>query len=75
MISGPSHAAYCRWDSAWTQESAFPTGHPMLPLRNIHTCEAHNELVTQYFRMVLENRLPEGAEMVDAVRELQKMPV
>lgn len=74
MITGPSHARYA-FDEAYLDEHDFPAGHPMLSVRNIRTCEAHNELVTNLCRMIVEGRVEAGCAMVPAIRELQKMPV
>ena len=47
----------------------------MLAVRNIRTCEAHNELVTNLCRVIVEGRVGAAREMVPKIRELQKMPV
>ena len=63
------------FDEAYLDQHDFPTGHPMLALRNIRTCEAHDELVTNLFRMILEGRVEEGRKTAEEIRELQKMPI
>ena len=73
-ITGPSHAKYA-FDAAWLDEHDFPKGHPALAVRNIRTCEAHDELVTNLCRMVLEGRVEAGRKMAEKLRELQKAPV
>ncbi|MBO4299936.1 MAG: hypothetical protein J5998_14200, partial [Clostridia bacterium] len=73
-ITGPSHAKY-NFDEAYLDGHDFPTGHPMLALRNIRTCEAHDELVTNLFRMILEDRVEEGRKTALEIKELQKMPI
>ena len=73
-ITGPAHAKYA-FDEAYLDQHDFPTGHPMLALRNIRTCEAHDELVTNLFRMILEGRVEEGRKTAEEIKELQKMPI
>ena len=44
-------------------------------MRDLYTCEAHNELLTVYLRMMAEGKLELGAEYEKKVRALQRMPV
>ncbi|MDY3285375.1 MAG: CapA family protein [Eubacteriales bacterium] len=74
MITGPAHARPS-FDDAYLEEQDFPKGHMMLAVRNIRTCEAHNELVTNLCRVIVEGRVGAAREMVPKIRELQKMPV
>ena len=73
-ITGPSHAAYA-YKEEYLEQHDFPTGHPMLAVRNIRTCEAHNELVTNLSRMIIEGRVEEGRKTALEIKELQIMPV
>jgi poly-gamma-glutamate synthesis protein (capsule biosynthesis protein) len=42
-----------------------------MALRNIFTCEAHNELVTNYLRIVEEDRVKEAEKYIPKIRKLQ----
>ena len=44
----------------------------LLPLRNHFTCEAHNELKTNYLRMVEEYRVDEAEKYIPKLEKLQK---
>lgn len=74
MITGPGHAQFA-FDEKYLDETDFPKGHPMLAVRNIRTCEAHNELVTNLCRMIIEGRVEQAKKMVPVIREVQKIPV
>ena len=45
------------------------------PLRNLFTCEAHNELCKTTLRLAFEGRMNEAYENEPAARALQKLPV
>ncbi|MBE6929029.1 MAG: CapA family protein [Ruminococcaceae bacterium] len=76
MITGPDHAALAgRFEPEYEALTDVPKGHPMYAVRNIRTCEAHNELVTNYCRMIVEGRIAAGKIAAGEVRALQKMPV
>ena len=44
----------------------------LMPLRNIFTCEAHNELLTTYLRLFEENRLEEALEFWPVIEKLRR---
>lgn len=44
----------------------------MLPVRNIFTCEAHNDLLRKYLRLMEEGRVSQALEGWDAIEKLQK---
>ena len=72
MIAGPGYARQTKYDESMLE---CPDDPPALGLRNVFTCEAHNELITTYMRMIVEHKVDIGLEYMPAVRELQKMPV
>ncbi len=55
----------------YLEEHHLQKGHPMLGIRNIRTCEAHHEVVTNFCRMIVEDRVAGAKEMVPLVRKLQ----
>lgn len=75
IISGIPHAKYMQYQSEYYNEQSYPTGHPLLPIRNMYTCEAHNELMTVFFKMLADGKKEIGESMVQEIRRLQKMPV
>lgn len=75
IISGTQHAKRMVYHTEYLDEPEFPTGHPMLAIRNLYTCEAHNELMTVFFKMLVDGELDIGRSMVPEIRRLQKMPV
>jgi len=75
IISGVPHAKLMMFKPEYIDESEFPTGHPLLAIRNMYTCEAHNELMTVFFKMLADGKLDVGRLMVDEIKRLQKMPI
>lgn len=75
IISGISHAERMVYKTEYLNEAEFPTGHPLLAIRNMYTCEAHNELMTVFFKMLADGKLDIGRSMVDEIKRLQKMPI
>jgi hypothetical protein len=75
VISGTRHGEYIVYKPEYLDEQAFLTGHPLLALRNMHTCEAANEMMTAFFKMLADGKLDIGKSMVDEIKRLQKMPV
>jgi hypothetical protein len=76
MITGPEHAKLgAAFETEFEDMDDFPRGHIMYAVRNIRTCEAHNDLVTNYSRMILEGRIAAGRAAAEEIRELRKMPV
>jgi poly-gamma-glutamate capsule biosynthesis protein CapA/YwtB (metallophosphatase superfamily) len=75
IISGIPHAKHLQYKPEFFDESEFPTGHPLLPLRNLYTCEAHNELMTVFLKMLADGKKDVGLSMTEEIRRLQKMPV
>ena len=75
IISGIPHAERVVFKKEFLNESEFPTGHPLLAIRNMYTCEAHNELLTVFLKMLADGKLDIGKSMVDEIRQLQNMPV
>ena len=75
IISGIPHAKYMIYKPEYFDEQEHPTGHPLLAIRNMYTCEAHNELMTVFFKMIADGKKDIGSSMVDEIRRLQKMPV
>ena len=72
MIAGPGYARATKYDESMLDAPDDP---PALALRNVFTCEAHNELITTYMRMIVEHKIDIGLKYMPVVRELQKMPV
>ena len=75
VISGTRHGRYIVYKPEYVDEQEFPTDHPLLALRNMHTCEAANEMMTAFFKMLADGKLNIGKSMVDEIKRLQKMPV
>ncbi len=75
IISGIPHANRMMFKPEYVDEPEFPTGHPLLAIRNMYTCEAHNELMTVFFKMLADGKLDIGRSMVDEIKRLQKMPI
>ncbi|HOJ10829.1 MAG TPA: CapA family protein [Clostridiales bacterium] len=75
IISGIPHAERVVFKKEFLDETEFPTGHPLLAIRNMYTCEAHNELLTVFLKMLADGKLDIGRSMVDEIRRLQKMPI
>ena len=75
IISGIPHANRVMFKPEYVDEPEFPTGHPLLAIRNMYTCEAHNELMTVFFKMLADGKLDIGRSMVDEIKRLQKMPI
>ncbi|NLB41720.1 MAG: CapA family protein [Clostridiales bacterium] len=75
VISGVPHAKLMAYNPAYLDEEEFPIGHPLLAIRNMYTCEAHNELMTTFFKMIIDGKLGTGRVMVDEIKRLQKMPI
>ena len=42
---------------------------------DMYICEAHNELMTTFFKMIVDGKLGTGRAMVDEIKRLQKMPI
>lgn len=72
MIAAPGYANATKFDGRMLSAPDEP---PALSLRNVFTCEAHNELITTYMRMIVEHKLDIGRRYEPIVRGLQKMPV
>ena len=72
MIGGPGYAKALRYSDDYLVN---PENEQLLAARNLFTCEAHNELLTVYLRMMVEGTLTLGAEYEQKVRQLQIMPV
>jgi len=56
----------------------WPIEHPdsemikqFMPLRNYFTCEAHNEMITNFLRMVEEDRVKEAEKYIPRIQKLQ----
>jgi poly-gamma-glutamate synthesis protein (capsule biosynthesis protein) len=72
---GPSNIASVRIFSAYWPVDFSNRGavKQLLPLRNHFTCEAHNEMKTNYLRMVEEFRVAEGEKYIPKIKKLQKV--
>ena len=44
-----------------------------LPARNVFTCESHNDLIKNSFRMIEENRLAQAEQYAEKVKEFMKL--
>lgn len=75
LISGINYARWLVYKPEYLSEKEFPTGHPILPIRNMFTCEAHDELMKVLFKMLVDGKLEVGKSMIDKIRYLQKMPI
>ncbi len=71
--SGPEHAAFT-FDKEFLKNPEKEVAHLDRAYRNVHTCEAHNEMITRFSRIVADGRLKEANEMVEKIKELQQMP-
>lgn len=75
IISGIDHARRLNFKEDFLNGTIFPTGHPLLPMRNILTCESHCNMVKTTLKMMADGKLEEGRNMVEELKRLQKMPV
>jgi Bacterial capsule synthesis protein PGA_cap len=71
---GPSHLTSMRilsshWPIDYSNRDAVKQ---LLPFRNHFTCEAHNELKTNFLRMIEEFRVPEAEKYIPKLQKLQK---
>ena len=44
-------------------------------LRNLHTCEAHNAMITRTAHLMYKGRIQEAAKACDELAELSRLPV
>ena len=44
-------------------------------LRNLHTCESHNAMITRAAQLIYQGRIQEAEKALPELRELQKMPL
>ena len=58
-----------RRPNAW--ESGIDNIRPFLEMRNVFTCESHNDLVRNFLRLVVEGRLVESSHLKQAISALQ----
>ena len=56
------------WPTDMTDEKQLSD---LLVVRNLHTCEAHCELLTSYLRMAVEDRLEAAADYIPRIKDLQ----
>ncbi len=57
------------WPPDWSQRDMVKS---WLPVRNLFTCEAHNDLVRTTLRLIEEYRIDEAAKLRDEVLALQR---
>jgi len=62
------------YDKSFYDLPEIPDKHPMRSARGVLTCEAHNELVTTFSRMVTDGQQVLGQKMELEIRALQQMP-
>lgn len=56
----------------WSDHTDDPgVVHRMLGLRNIFTCESHNDMVRCYLTLMEEMRIPQAAELLPLIDSLQ----
>jgi len=73
---GPNHMkSLTGYQPEFYEMTDFPCHHPMYATRGTLTCEAHNEMITYFARMVLNGRQESGKEMVPEIRRLQRLPL
>ena len=75
MISGIKHSKYIVYKDEYINESSFNAGHTLLILRNMYTCEAHNELMRGFFKMIVDGNIEVGRLMANEIKHLQIMPI
>lgn len=75
IISGIKHSKMINYCPERFDDPDYPTELSLLRLKNIFTCEAHNELMTEFFKMVVNKEQTIGYSMVDKLKGLQKMPI
>ena len=75
MIGGPGYAKSLQYKDEYRVPGPFPAGHPLVRLRNTFTCEAHNELMTTYLRLLADGELHIAEAMREEVLRMQSMPV
>jgi len=63
-----------KYDPEFYHLTQIPPKHPILGCRNVLTCEAHNELVTTFARMIVEGNQEIGKRMKPVIEQLQEMP-
>lgn len=74
MIAGPVYAEMMVFRQKYLEEEKWSEDRDFLNLRNLYTCEAHNELMTSLLMMIENKELAFGKEMAEKVKKLQKMP-
>ena len=75
MVGGVPYSKAMAYKEEYMEAGPYLTGHPMLSVRNLMTCEAHNELLTVYFKILADGRLETARAMKDELLKLSKMPV
>jgi poly-gamma-glutamate synthesis protein (capsule biosynthesis protein) len=74
-ITGPSHVKLMQFQDEFLTDPALASDRRLLAMRNLYTCEAHNELLTATLRLIEEQELDFARQMAEKIRAWQKMPV
>ncbi|MCI8442793.1 MAG: CapA family protein [Provencibacterium sp.] len=74
-IAGPGYANSMKWEERYLTDPQFAKRQEMLALRNLWTCQAHNELMRVLSVSANEGLLEDARTAAEEVRRLQRMPV
>ncbi|MEA4889859.1 MAG: CapA family protein [Clostridiaceae bacterium] len=75
MIGGIGYIDKLVYREKYMREPEWASSKDFLILRNLLTCEAHNEIITQFMVMIENNEIGFGVNMAEEVRKLQVMPI
>lgn len=75
MISGVHYIKRLQFKDEYLSDPATAENKQFLFMRNVFTCEAHNELLTATLRLIEEGELELGRQMAEKIRLWQKMPL
>ncbi len=74
-ITGLDHLKLMRFQDEFLTDPAQAKDKRLLVMRNLYTCEAHNELLTASLRLLEEQELDLARQMAEQLKLWQKMPV
>ena len=74
MIGGVSYSRGLQYKAEYMTNTPAGEGHPLLALRNLFTCEAHNELMTAFLTLLADGELETAQAMKEEVVKLAKLP-
>lgn len=75
MITGVSYAGGLQYESRYLENpELWKSEQRLRSLRNLYTCEAHNELMIGVLRTIERNRVEKAKETAEKIKKLQRMP-